>query len=158
MNDLFQADEPPAEIQAHGRTYVLKAETPKTGFSEFWAKCPNKVGKPAAEKAFKKLTAGDRAAATASMVRWYARWSKDCQGASTIHPSTYLNNRRWEDEGMTTQTASDEDNRTVVMRAIKSGKQYLCGGYSNALAREMVRKGLVTNEECRAVGLDGNPV
>ena len=156
MNDLFQAYEPPAEIQAHGRTYVLKAEVQITGFVEFWAKCPNKIGKHAAEKAFKKLTPGDRTAATASMVRWYAKWSKDCSGASTIHPSTYLNNRRWEDEGVTTH--SDEDNRTVVMRAIKSGRMYLCAGYSDALAREMVRKGLVTICECRAVGLDGNPV
>lgn len=158
MNDLFQADEPPAEIQAHGRTYVLKVEVPRTGFDEFWAKCPNKIGKHAAAKVFKKLTAGDRAAATASVAGWYAKWSKDCQGASTIHPTTYLNQRRWEDEGVTTQTASDEDSDAVVMKAIKSGRLYRCTQYTDALARKLVGKGLVTLRECRDVGLDGNPV
>lgn len=65
-----------------------------TPFDQFWSAYPCKKGKPVAEKAFKKV-ADDFCAIMAGLEQYkqhkpdYADW---------MHPSTFLNQRRWEDE------------------------------------------------------------
>lgn len=71
------------------------------GFAEFWSAYPRKVGKGAAEKAFRKAKIGktllpnvlkaiERARAT-------EQWRKD-GGQFIPHPATWLNQVRWEDD------------------------------------------------------------
>lgn len=69
-------------------------EPSRTLFDQFWQAYPSKKGKPVAEKAFKKVM-GDFPAIMAGLERYkihkpdYADW---------MHPATFLNQRRWEDE------------------------------------------------------------
>lgn len=77
--------------------------TPKgddvAGFDEFWAAWPlAKTAKAKAQAAFKKLKAEDRAKATEAVVTWAANWRRQHPTASDIHATTYLNQKRWEDE------------------------------------------------------------
>lgn len=70
-------------------------------FATFWKLYPNKVGKAAAQKAWKKLKiTGDLftliAEGLAKQVVSTA-WTKD-NGQFIPHPSTWLNGQRWEDE------------------------------------------------------------
>lgn len=68
------------------------------GFTEFWKAYPNKTGKGAAEKSWEKQKP-DLATVLAALA-WQTKqdaWTKD-QGKFIPHPSTYLNQRRWEDE------------------------------------------------------------
>ena len=71
------------------------------GFEEFWEAYPKKVSKPSAKKAWARLNA-DRpmvAAILADITRRKSskEWTPE-RMQYVPHPSTYLNNRRWEDE------------------------------------------------------------
>lgn len=68
-------------------------------FDQFWAEWPlSKVKKDAARKAFSGLSAKQRIAATGSARQWALNWKRDHPSLSDIHPSSYLNGKRWEDE------------------------------------------------------------
>ncbi|MDN3273361.1 hypothetical protein QWJ07_03840 [Frankia sp. RB7] len=68
------------------------------GFELFWEKYPNKVGKPAARSAWnrKKPFLAD---AMSGLERWMKSpgWQKD-NGQYIPHPSTFINQERWNDE------------------------------------------------------------
>ena len=80
--DTLTINEPPKESSWSKR------------FDEFWSKYPKKVAKPKAEKAFKNLSVKDQKAALAGL-SGYA-FSSDKQYIP--NPTTWLNQRRWEDE------------------------------------------------------------
>ena len=65
------------------------------GFAEFWEAYPRKVGKPSATRAWKRLKAAEKSAVMQHLAAQpYESRPKD----KIPHPSTYLNDRRWEDE------------------------------------------------------------
>jgi hypothetical protein len=76
------------------RVPAVRKEDEKIAFDRFWRAFPNKVGKPAAERAFRKV-AGEIELILAGVVR-YVR-DKPCD-RPWLNPSTFLNQRRWEDE------------------------------------------------------------
>lgn len=67
-------------------------------FPDFWSVWPNKVSKAAAQKSFKRLKPELQRAAIDNAADWFQRWQLRNPQASPIHATTYLNNRRWEDE------------------------------------------------------------
>lgn len=71
------------------------------GFEEFWKQYPKKIGKGAAEKAWQKIhpTNGTVQSILTSIAEQKngAAWAKD-GGQFIPHPSTWLNQKRWEDE------------------------------------------------------------
>lgn len=70
-------------------------------FPKFWKLYPNKKGKTAAEKAWKKLKVTDDlfTLITQGLAKQCASqaWTKD-KGEFIPHPATWLNGKRWEDE------------------------------------------------------------
>lgn len=67
-------------------------------FDSFWKHYPRKVGKGAAERAWKKLQPS--VSVIVAALAWQVKseqWTKD-NGQFIPHPATYLNQRRWEDE------------------------------------------------------------
>lgn len=87
-------------------------------FEKFYSCYPYKTKKPAAEKAFKKIKVNDSlfTAIMDGLEKWKQsdQWAKD-RGAYIPHPSTWLNNRQWEDEipkfkDATTQYTPEEMN------------------------------------------------
>lgn len=70
-------------------------------FDEFWAAYPRKTSKQAAQKAWKKINANDELFAeimkSVEAQSAWPQWTKD-DGQFIPHPSTWLNNKRWEDE------------------------------------------------------------
>ena len=70
-------------------------------FPKFWTLYPNKKGKAAAEKAWKKLKITDElfALITSGLSKQVVctDWTKD-GGQFIPHPATWLNGKRWEDE------------------------------------------------------------
>ena len=91
----------PAETEQKPSGKLTKTKTKDStsvGFTEFWKAYPNKTGKGAAEKSWQKQQP-DLATVLAALA-WQTKqdaWTKD-QGKFIPHPSTYLNQRRWEDE------------------------------------------------------------
>jgi len=76
-------------------------QEPSTGFNEFWAACPRKVGKGSAEKAWRKIAPDE--ALTMQIVkamteqRTCEQWTRD-GGKFIPHPATWLNRKGWLDE------------------------------------------------------------
>lgn len=79
---------------------------PPKGFDEFWKAYPRKQSKTAALKAFEKLKPdGELLGAMLSAIKRQVesdQWKRD-GGQYIPHPSTWLNGRRWEDEGGNSQ-------------------------------------------------------
>lgn len=79
-----------------------KGMTYPDDFDRFWSWYPKRKGKGAALKAWKKLSAADKAAAI-DRAEWVAgcweHWDPDEQRRQFIQdPATWLNARGWEDE------------------------------------------------------------
>ena len=74
------------------------ARTEPPGFMAFYAAYPRKEKRPAALKAWK---AGDCESASAEVLKGLKRWQPEYAARpkdKIPHPSTWLNNRQWEDD------------------------------------------------------------
>lgn len=72
-------------------------------FSEFWAMYPKKVAKQAAEKAYKRLNpsaALHKKILENIILQKKSRQWQENGGQYIPNPATYINGRRWEDEGV----------------------------------------------------------
>lgn len=91
------------------RTKATETEGARETFIQFWAEYPRKVAKPDAERAWLKLKPGpDLLGVILSGLRRQRgsrEWSSD-GGKFIPHPATWINGRRWEDEG--TKAPGDE--------------------------------------------------
>jgi uncharacterized protein YdaU (DUF1376 family) len=65
----------------------------RASFARFWSAWPNRVGKPAAERAFAKVA--DEIDAIVAGIDAYVR--NKPPDRPWLNPATFLNNRRWED-------------------------------------------------------------
>jgi hypothetical protein len=161
VSDLFSSSAPP-HIDAHGYRYYredlqpVAANNDDSGFDSFWGEVPKgfKIGKEEARREFAKLKADDRQAAINSVVPFYSHWVKSNPDANKLHPCRYLKNRRWTDEGWETQkqpAARDKDQFDAD--TIKKGHSFLCTNMSAERGRYLISKRLVTEAECKAVGI-----
>lgn len=87
--------------QASNQEHQKRHQQQEEQFTRFWAAYPKKVGKQAARKAWDKLKPDEALIAQMLKALEWQRgtqsWQKD-NGQYIPHPSTWLNNRRWEDE------------------------------------------------------------
>lgn len=85
------------------------------GFAEFWSAYPLKKAKATAEKAWAKLKPGAELTATIlsaiATQRASADWQRD-GGQYIPHPTTWLNQRRWEDEVIHARSQRPDQNRS----------------------------------------------
>lgn len=132
MPDLFSTHTPPA-----------KAPT----FDEFWGQTPKAGSKHQAKKKFQSFSADARTAATESVQSYYAWWTKANPQASTLHVSTYLNQRRWEDDDWRPAEGSSQQSTDVLTYWAKeingTGKMWSKPGdeiIQQLLASKMVTK------------------
>jgi hypothetical protein len=89
-----------AETETEQRKTSSSPSANDAGFEEFWKAYPRKVGKGAALASWRKAKPPINAVLSAiQKARQSPDWLKD-RGAFIPHPSTWLNQSRWEDEGM----------------------------------------------------------
>ena len=90
-----------------------------SGFESFWNEYPKKVSKQEAIKAFNKLepdtTLLDTILEALRTQKRSSDWTRD-NGQYIPHPATWLNQRRWEDEG--TQIEPQEEDRYANLRRL----------------------------------------
>ncbi|MDU7339313.1 MAG: phage replisome organizer N-terminal domain-containing protein [Clostridium sp.] len=81
-------------------------------FSKFWDAYPKKVGKGAAEKAFKKYKPDDclldKMLSALSAQKKSDQWQKE-GGQFVPYPTTWLNQKRWEDEAECSSVQGNSD-------------------------------------------------
>mgnify|MGYP000259438425 CR=1 FL=1 len=127
-------------------------EQDEMSFTAFWSDVPHKIGKAETRMEWVKLTTAEKALAHKRVRLFYAWFKKVNKDASPLHPVRYLKHRRWEDETLP-QEWKTGDLVAIAAKSIKSGKSFLCGNISAARARECIAAGLVTETECKAVGV-----
>ena len=74
-------------------------------FEQFYKLYPRKEKRPLAERAFKKLSVKDKFDAYNGLINYIKVWSAKYEAEGWLtktqfipHPSTFINQRRWEDE------------------------------------------------------------
>lgn len=126
-------------------------------FTRFWEMIPTgaKQGKQTAQKAFRKLRPAMQDAATRNAAAYYAWWRAQNPQASWLHPASYLNQRRWEDEAFTppAPTEAMQDRAVFWAEQINTGKPISRFAVSPSLCDEMVSRQLVTKAQLRERGL-----
>lgn len=152
MNDIFDNT-----VNGH-LSDPIRNETITDIWDRFWDSVPKKIGKHAARSAFNKLKPWDRRPAVDSVKPFYEWWRKENPQATWLHPSTYLNQRRWEDEewqeaAAKQKAAQEHDPLEAAERNIKSGKPYLCRSIGTAVINQLLSTNRVTQEQLRKVGL-----
>jgi hypothetical protein len=105
-------------------------------FPKFWNLYPNKKGKEAAQKAWKKLKVTDDlfSLITSGLAKQVvcADWIKDA-GQFIPHPSTWLNGKRWEDEVKTPSNVHPFQKPAAVSRHLLTDtRDYREGTKENA--------------------------
>jgi uncharacterized protein YdaU (DUF1376 family) len=80
-------------IVSNRKTREARSLAAQAAFDAFWRRWPNKVGKPAAEKAFEKVS-GEVEAILLGVDRYMRDKPPD---RPWLNPSTFINQRRWED-------------------------------------------------------------
>ncbi|MFA5385357.1 MAG: hypothetical protein WC364_11985 [Eubacteriales bacterium] len=87
---------------AYASESSLKRDIKGDGFDLFWGIYPKKVGKGAARKAWEKKkcnTIKENIMEAVKNQREWEQWVKE-EGQFIPHPSTWINEERWNDEGM----------------------------------------------------------
>ena len=68
-------------------------------FEQFYKLYPRKEKRPLAERAFKKLSVKDKFDAYNGLINYIKFWkANETEKQFIPHPSTFINQRRWEDE------------------------------------------------------------
>ena len=129
--------------------------TSRAKFADFWQCIPTgaKSGKVAAEHAWRKLSPALRVSASERVRGYYEWWRKTNKDASWLHPSTYLTQRRWEDEAWQPEVTPDVDRAAFWAESIKSARYVSPSTCPPALCREMIERGLVTARQVTERGL-----
>ena len=121
-------------------------------FETFWKKWPDKRGKDVALRAWKKLAAAEKKIAADRCEAWCHDWRKRNPQASHIMAATYLNQRRFMDMDDIPKADRRAPYEAAASR-ILTGKSFMCVHVTAAQAREAIAAGLVTEDDCRKVGV-----
>lgn len=99
--DQPDIDSTPGAVAKPRRTRRRTTDNPN--FDRFWKDYPKKVAKPAAQVAFAKINPSEeclsRILAALAVLRRSEDWLRE-GGRFIPHPASWLNGRRWEDEGV----------------------------------------------------------
>lgn len=120
----------------------VRAKVDLEGFDRFWSAWPNKVKKPAAQKAWLKALAAASVDVILAGVERYKRAKPDWQ--SWPHPATWLRNQQWNDEGLTDGApAMTETERAALLAGRQRLEQCpICRGKGMAALRYGARHGV----------------
>lgn len=130
-------------------------DSDRTDFAAFWDATPHKIGKEGARRAWRKLSSADKVEAAKHVNAFYAWFKTTYPTASALHPSTYLNNKRWQDEALRPALRSSEpvDRAAYWAKQINAGKPVARSYASSGVWSEIIDRGLVDHGTMRERGL-----
>lgn len=138
----FDHTEPDTDTEKKGDASASPcADRPKApSFDDFWSSWPlSKVGKDSARKAFGRLSPQQRIGATAHAAEWCGSWRAANPRLNDIHPSTYLNNKRWEDEAPSAGGQNVQSPLFAANRAAPSGPFHSRGQQPDGILGAVLR-------------------
>lgn len=93
---------------------IYKKEKEKFTFDEFWQKYDYKISRPKCEKLYAKIKVADREKIFQHLEKYIPSTPEK---KFRKHPSTYLNNKAWEDEIITRDNFSNMPNKKLSVSA-----------------------------------------
>lgn len=147
MSDLFGNNCP------HCGQPIPEAE--EQSFTAFWADTPHKIGKEQARKAWNKLTTPEKHQAHKNVKAFYGWFKSAYPTASALHPSTYLNGKRWQDEALrpVLQSQASIDRAAFWADQINAGRRVARSYAGSSVWAEILDRGLVPRDKMRSLGL-----
>lgn len=98
------------------------------GFDRFWPHYPRKIGKPGALKAWKKIPTSEHGHVLDGLGRWNHYWQATRTASEHIpHPSTWLNDRRWDGDIPTARASPRAPNDPIAEYRDRHGLELLEG-------------------------------
>ena len=85
-------------LQAVQKNSGDPAPAESASFDDFWLLYPKRVARRDAEKAWTRLTDGERVASLVALVKWRRVWLARDEMQFVPHAATWLRGARWEDE------------------------------------------------------------
>ena len=127
-----------SESESEAESKARAHETSR--FEEFWEAYPRHESKQAARKAFDKIKPDDQL--FAKMLEAIAAWKESEQwqedgGRFVPHPSTWLNQKRWEDEMPVRKSAKKADKTVTAQQYQQRDYSEVNKQYRDELDREM---------------------
>ena len=118
-------------------------------FEDFYKLYPRKESRKNAEKSFKKLSEKDKVLAYKGLEKHVKFWIKTGKESQYIsHPSTWINQRRWEDElepsfdiGSEKSTSEPYENQTLIEVRKSRESEYATREEIMEILREGIGKG-----------------
>lgn len=115
--DLTRASVNESQERENTLAHASVSTTTPAEFDRFWSTYPRKVGKGAALKRWRSMTAADRSAALGAVEHHAARWSRERTEVRFIpHPATWLGQGRWHDD-LTTEARHEPSMPSAVRHA-----------------------------------------
>ena len=127
----------------------LPRQPPKAGFAEFWLAYPRKVSKHKATAAYAKArNVASHEDIMAGLDRYKRNKPDYCDW---MHPTTFLNGRRWEDEyDVPTKTPGAFQGQSLETIAEIAKKPWARCRYPRDVLEQCVEANLLTNAELEA--------
>ena len=168
-NDLGQANaanslkpnssipEPEPEPDKEATASLPASAESKDLYQDFLSKHPRPRETPMGEKHFDEAIAGG--ASAAEIIAAAAAYSVEVKGYSdqnfTAYSDNWLRDQKWKLHTIKPAKAkpTEEEIDAFNAKTIKSGHSFLLANFSAERARRLIGKALVTEAECRAVGI-----
>ena len=117
-----------------------KSEPKEISFDEFYKLYPRKISRSNAEKSFKKLKKGDRFLAYEGIIKYNKFWlENEVEPQYIPYPSTWLNQKRWEDELTVKQTDTATTNNDEAVLKFRKEQEEL---ERNAASQDEIQEAL----------------
>lgn len=95
---LYPPTSKPANLNKPAKPTKLNGVPVPDGFAEFWSLYPRKEAKPKAMASYAKTTATERRVIAQVLPEFVGSWKWLNEPTFIPHPTTWLNQRRWEDD------------------------------------------------------------
>lgn len=91
-------ENPATNKERNNKKEIIKKKTTCEHFESFWRNYPKKIDKKRSEAKYKLLSETEKVSAAAGLEKWNIYWEARSEEQFIPHPTTWLNNRRWEAE------------------------------------------------------------
>ncbi|WP_245506237.1 hypothetical protein [Rhizobium ruizarguesonis] len=95
VNPQLNGDDKAQKPEARSQSSLRSEDARETDFDQFWEVYPNKVGEPAARKAFSRAASR---ATVAEIIRGASEYAAKTDDRQWCNPATWLSEDRWKDQ------------------------------------------------------------
>lgn len=118
-------------------------DLPADYFQAFWSLYPRKIKKPYAEKCSKKIKKDEWPHVLDGLKKYIIHWRHAGTEKTYIpHPSSWINNRQWEDEIDTDHDAQKDSHAYTFLKAVRNQSNRSMPDFPDEIKQAFFRMGI----------------